>query len=319
MSLVCREWSGCDPAVVEPLYAVEVERWRRELGWEAARSWVEVERGRVGGTVKGFVAFDEAAAVGWTFGLLQPRLLLVGGLVAASEAATALLLDALASTAAGAGVPAVGLFVFPEPPGLARLLLRAGVPLLRYQYLSKRLSERDARLPSEPSQHAGIRPWHAGDVAATAALLAAAYPGADCSRPFAPDGTAAEWRQYVDELVWTSGCGELLREASFVACDERGSPTGAILTTRLAPSTAHVAQLAVQPAAQGRGLGRRLLQQACASARALGCDRVTLLVHPGNRRAARLYAQAGFTPAAQFVSARGPLGARERSALSLAG
>ncbi|SEF91241.1 L-amino acid N-acyltransferase YncA [Thermomonospora echinospora] len=64
------------------------------------------------------------------------------------------------------------------------------------------------------------------------------------------------------------------------------------------PSGAHVRQiqgLAVDPAEQGRGLGRVLLDAACERARQQGARRITLRVLSTNPRAIRLYERAGFT------------------------
>ncbi|RAY16012.1 GNAT family N-acetyltransferase [Actinomadura craniellae] len=63
------------------------------------------------------------------------------------------------------------------------------------------------------------------------------------------------------------------------------------------PSGAHVRQiqgLAVDPAEQGRGVGRALLEAACAEAARQGAWRVTLRVLSGNTSARRLYESAGF-------------------------
>jgi ribosomal protein S18 acetylase RimI-like enzyme len=78
---------------------------------------------------------------------------------------------------------------------------------------------------------------------------------------------------------------------------------GAVLVTRLAAATAHIAQIAVEPQSQRRGLGRLLVNAACVSASDAGCDRITLLVEGRNARARRLYEESGFVAAARFVSA----------------
>ncbi|WP_344245153.1 GNAT family N-acetyltransferase [Actinocorallia libanotica] len=66
----------------------------------------------------------------------------------------------------------------------------------------------------------------------------------------------------------------------------------------LQPSAAHVRQiqgLAVDPAAQGRGVGRLLLEAAVAEARRQGASKLTLRVLSGNTTARRLYERLGFT------------------------
>jgi len=52
--------------------------------------------------------------------------------------------------------------------------------------------------------------------------------------------------------------------------------------------------LVVRPSRRGRGIGRMLLQQVAARARADGVLRLTLLTDPGNERAHALYRGLGF-------------------------
>jgi ribosomal protein S18 acetylase RimI-like enzyme len=56
----------------------------------------------------------------------------------------------------------------------------------------------------------------------------------------------------------------------------------------------HVAGLAVNPAHQGQGLGRRLMEAAIAEARSRGARRLTLRVLGPNKRAQKLYESLGF-------------------------
>jgi ribosomal protein S18 acetylase RimI-like enzyme len=74
-----------------------------------------------------------------------------------------------------------------------------------------------------------------------------------------------------------------------------------ILTTRLAPSVAHVAQLAVDPEARRRNIARGLLAAASTAAFSLGCSAVTLLVAGDNRPALDLYFGRGFRPVATML------------------
>lgn len=57
---------------------------------------------------------------------------------------------------------------------------------------------------------------------------------------------------------------------------------------------AQVQNLAVHPGQRGRGIGRFLLGQGLAEARAQGCRLAALEVRPSNQRARRLYAALGF-------------------------
>jgi ribosomal protein S18 acetylase RimI-like enzyme len=58
----------------------------------------------------------------------------------------------------------------------------------------------------------------------------------------------------------------------------------------------HVGIIAVDDAAEGKGVGRALLDTAASWARARGFRRLTLNVFAGNERARRVYERAGFQP-----------------------
>jgi ribosomal protein S18 acetylase RimI-like enzyme len=298
MAIACVDWREADRGRLAALYAAEIRRWSDVLGWDTASSWDHIEIGRRLGTVSGLCALDaDGAIAGWTFFLRHHDVLQVGGFLAASDDATAALLDGIFASDTAARARSVTFFAFTDAPGLTDRLAHRGLTVVRYTYLAKPL----AAEPHTPSLD--VRPWRADDASAVARLLASAYPMADEGRPFAPCGTAEEWQEYVGQIVNASGCGTIMPDASFVAPNGEDCLAGTILVTRLAAATAHVAQIAVDPVAERRGMGRLLIGAACANAREAGCARMTLLVDDRNVRARRLYAHAGFVAVAGFVSA----------------
>jgi ribosomal-protein-alanine N-acetyltransferase len=62
----------------------------------------------------------------------------------------------------------------------------------------------------------------------------------------------------------------------------------------VAAGEAHLLNLCIDPACQGRGLGRRLLELLLRRAAARTARTVFLEVRPSNQRALRLYRAAGF-------------------------
>lgn len=300
MAIACEDWRGAEAERVAPLYAAEIDRWATELGWDTAASWAEVERGRRLGTVPGLLAIDETGGVlGWTFYLLHRAMLQIGGFVAASEAATAALLAGVLESELASSAEGVTLFAFAQAPGLTDAVRRRGLAVETHAYLSRPLSQEPLRLASR------VRRWRMDDVGATVELLARAYAAPDPTRPFAPRGDAAEWREYVGQLVGTNGCGALMPDSCFAVQQGSDRLAGIVLVSRLSPTTAHIAQVAVDPQLQGLGVGRLLVGSACSGARRAGCDRITLLVGERNRGARRLYESSGFVLAADFVSAGG--------------
>jgi ribosomal protein S18 acetylase RimI-like enzyme len=85
----------------------------------------------------------------------------------------------------------------------------------------------------------------------------------------------------------------------FLVAERAGRVVGFIRVVQPVPlpSGDHVRQIqgfAVDPAERGQGLGRLLLDAACAEARRQGARRITLRVLSVNARARRLYEAAGF-------------------------
>lgn len=80
-----------------------------------------------------------------------------------------------------------------------------------------------------------------------------------------------------------------------VVADDGGRVLGYAAVHRRRGSTlAHLASIAVRPDAEGRGVGRRLLEAAEASSLAAGCTRLALEVRSDNEAAQRLYDRAGY-------------------------
>lgn len=86
--------------------------------------------------------------------------------------------------------------------------------------------------------------------------------------------------------------GEFLPWASPIADGDDG-PSGAVLVVR-APYGPLIADVIVDPALQGRGIGRRLLVESIRSLRARRESVIVLNVTEGNGRAVRLYEALGF-------------------------
>jgi ribosomal protein S18 acetylase RimI-like enzyme len=90
---------------------------------------------------------------------------------------------------------------------------------------------------------------------------------------------------YLRQLINTPACGVLLPAASVAARASDGTLCGAVLTTSIGPRAAHIAQLVVDPDHARQGLGRRLVDAACAVAASEGRRYMTLLVAEDNTAA----------------------------------
>ncbi len=182
------------------------------------------------------------------------------------------MLDAILRDEIRSSVDTVTLFAFADAPDLAAALRLRGLSVDRYWYLGRDLQRvAPPRLPD-------VRQWRLDDVQATAELLGRAYEGRDESRPFAPRGMAEEWTDYVHQLTTGTGCGRLITDVSVCVPGGPNRLLAVALVTRIAETTAHLAQLAVDPQMRGRHLGKQLLEVVCAAANQAGCTRMTLFV-----------------------------------------
>jgi len=195
-------------------------------------------------------------------------------------------------------VEAVTVFAFCDVEGLAVALRQRGLNVGRYWYLS-----RDLPLRGGGATTSETRGWRLEDASATADLLMQVYGASDGSRPFVPTGTRSEWEQYVGQLITTAGCGTLLPEASWCVPAGPGRLAAVALVSRIAPSTGHLVQLAVDSRFRRRGYASSLLAGVCAAAARAGCRRMTLFVEGRNAAARALYESVGFEATASFVAA----------------
>lgn len=296
--LKCLDWRDLPSERVAPLYRAEVERWMSTLDWETKDSWAEVESGRQLGTVGGVVLLDEReAVVGWSFFLVHKRTLQVGGFIAPSVAGAQTMLDAILTDQVLSSVEAVTFFAFTEASGFGPALRAKGLSVDRYWYLGREIQR------VAPPRLDDVRRWRPDDARSTAELLARSYPAKDEARPFAPGGTSEEWSEYVGQLTSGRGCGVVLPDACFCISGGPSRLLGVALVTRLGDNTGHLAQLAIDPQAQRRRLGRRLLDLVCVAAAQAGCGRLTLFVGARNSSARSLYETTQFEVMASFLSA----------------
>lgn len=300
------DWRHHASETLAPLLAAEADRWRRLLYWETGGIWQGVERARRAGVLPGFLATaPDGQIAGWSFHARQGRQVQIGGLTAGSPETTEELLDAVWRSPETQAAETALVFGPFAAPGMERALAHRGADVDRYRYLA-----RDIPGAPTPRDSTLTRPWRCGDLAGTVGVLAAAH-GPDKARPFAPDGRPADWMAYVDHLLNTGGCGDFDAALSRAVDGAAGQMDGVALVTRLGPATVHLAQLAVRPGVQRRGVGSRLLSAVVAAAAASGAIRLTLLVGARNTRAVRLYERWGFVETSVFLSASCPRTGRD--------
>jgi mycothiol synthase len=169
------------------------------------------------------------------------------------------------------------------------LLERNGYRLARHYWrLERDLTEPVAGPPPPAGIHLRALEPRA-DAEAVHALDAAAFAGA-------PDNREMSLAAFVEEHLEAHDVAPAL---SLVA-ERDGRPVGFLLTRRWQDGVGYVADLAVQPDEQGRGVGTALLLNAFAAFRAAGLRTAQLHVASDNPHALRLYERAGMTQRFRF-------------------
>jgi ribosomal protein S18 acetylase RimI-like enzyme len=292
-----RDWRDAEAADTQLLYAREQDFWVRELAWDASNSWREIEQARTTWGLPGRLAIDHRRTVrGWSYFMPDGETLHIGGIAADTKEATKALVDASLEMAAVPPRPVrVSCFVPDRAEGFEQALRDRGFSCEHYHYLCRTLlGSADQGAASEAEG------WREGDLHDAAELLRTSY--GEHGRHFAPRGTLAEWEHYTRGLVERPGCGDLEPAITRVLRDG-GRMIGLVLTTRVAPGTIHLAQVAVHPGRRREGLGRRLVEEACRLSLPRAARQATLLVGEKNTAAHKLYTSMGFEPRATFIAA----------------
>jgi ribosomal protein S18 acetylase RimI-like enzyme len=215
----------------------------------------------------------------------------IGGVSAASEAATRALLGQLMQTT---GDP-VSCFIWDEAPGLTECLSAHGFHVSPFHYLTRPLQ---AALPAKGP----YRSWRESDAQQASHLLFAAYDF-ESSRAFVPRHAVESWREYVEHLMRFSGCGVFNPSLSRVL-ELQGQLRALVTSTMLSADTIHLAQVAVHPANRRRGIAESIVSEVLAAAASNGMRQASLLVSADNTAALTLYRALGFVERSRFVSAR---------------
>ncbi len=306
--MVCEDWRDVPAADLEPLYAVERDRWQRQLFWDLGPALQVVEQARIAGHLPGLVVRERRGApIGWCFYVLGQGVLQIGALTGTTAASLRLMLDRIFRSAESQMAQELSCFLFPVSPSVRAALARQRFALHAHDYMAATLPlGPDGARQDDEASLPGVRLWSPEDSPAAVRLMARAYAGDPTARCFSLHGRLDEWARYLGQLLAGPGCGTFAPDASFVVpSDETPSGLAAfVLTTFVAARTAHVAQLVVDPALQGRGLGRALLARAARTVQEAGAVRLTLIVGSANQPARTLYERAGFSSTGSFCYGR---------------
>ncbi len=297
----CDDWRQAGAAELAPWYAAERDRWTRVLGWDPVLVLALAEEARQAGRLAGFVARDDAGRItGVAYYNHERGALQIGALQAERADVVRDLLDRILESPEASFARRYQGFLFPPISGVDVALTRRRFDVMPQLYLGCRL---DGLAPpaGTPVQ---VRPWRDEDVPAAARLLARAYAGTATGAAFAPEGRLDEWVAYLGAVLHSPACGAFEPSQTVVIDGPRPERLGGlVLTTRLSPSTVHLAQVAVDPDQHRRGLASAMIGRVARLSSGGATRDVTLLVADDNAPARRLYERLGFEQRSVFLLA----------------
>lgn len=131
-----------------------------------------------------------------------------------------------------------------------------------------------------------LRPHRPGDIGWVISRHGALYAG------------EFGWDPSFEALVARIGAGFIDEfqpglERAWIA-EQKGERVGAVFIVRKSKTTAQLRMLLIEPKARGQGLGRRLVDECIAFARATGYRKITLWTHDVLVAARAIYQTAGF-------------------------
>jgi ribosomal protein S18 acetylase RimI-like enzyme len=306
--MILQDWRDVGTEELAPFYAAECRRYRDALQWDFEPSCRIIEEARRVGRLPGLVVRTSGGRIaGWSYFVVHDGVLQIGGLAADSASRLRALLDGVLQSAEARFSRSLTAFVFPGSPSLQAAFERQRFAIEPHAYLARPIvgGPRAESVRKGLAPEYRLRPLSEVDPAEVVRLAARSYAGMAESRCFAPDGRLDQWAQYLRQLLATPACGWYLSAASFaVEHRETRVVAGAIVSTALAPETAHVAQIVVSPPHRRAGLAAELVAAALERAREDGYATLSLLVAQANAPARNLYARLGFTETASFLFAR---------------
>jgi ribosomal protein S18 acetylase RimI-like enzyme len=180
---------------------------------------------------------------------------------------------------------------------LSTVFRRAGFRTYWHECLRLDVLQSSPALPA--LSWATLDPWQPAALEQSVELLYKAYIGQVEAEIHARYRSLEGCRQVLNTILGQGSCGPLVEEASGIV-RHRGQAIGLIVITEGLERQAHLPQVAIDPAYQGQGLGRMLLDHSVSRLTARHFDTLSLIVSCDNTHATRLYYAKGFQAASSF-------------------
>jgi ribosomal protein S18 acetylase RimI-like enzyme len=294
--------STVKPAELEDLWQYEMGLWRERLLWDVSDSIAMLRRLVERGVLPGKAVRVDDRTVGYVQYGIAGRFGVISTLVVSPDCSATgvgeMLLEHGVEVLRRQGVSRIeSQYISFDCPWLAPAFEHAGFCTYWREFL--RLDVQRSRSAVNSSGMVSLEPWGEADLHGSAAILQAAYHGGIEAEIHARYQTTDGCQDVLENLLYQGSCGGLVAKASAMA-RHRGRSIGFLVVTELAPRQGHVAQVAVLPEYQRRGIGQRLLDYGVSRLAACQFDTLSLTVSRANDRALRLYQAMGFRTVLAF-------------------
>jgi ribosomal protein S18 acetylase RimI-like enzyme len=295
------------------LFADEEQQWQEQLHWDYRPSAEMLRRHFDAGNLPGYVARVRGEVAGYCFFLYEGTKGLLGDLFvrpsfeqdgAPGESRIArLLLEHALETLLNAPpltrIEAQPISFGPEP--LRTVFLSQGFEVFPRLFLYRTFPA-DTPHDITPARQDSweMQPWQ-HNFEEMAGLIVDAYRDHVDSRLNDQYSDTKGAQRFLQNIVTFPGCGVFQEQFSLRAIEpQTGLLVGALLTSEVAPGVAHITQVCVRRGWQGRGVGRRLLQETLRRMEEAGFRGVSLTVTATNANAVTLYRRLGFHTLKEF-------------------
>jgi ribosomal protein S18 acetylase RimI-like enzyme len=294
---------------LEPLLEEEARHWHDELHWDYRGALDLIKRFLEAHALCGCVAFENGAAAGYSFYVLEEQKGLIGGLYVSqrfpqAEIGRRLLEEMLFSMRALPQLSRIEAQLMPFGGPVDSPLREQGFRLYTRQFMLLDL-QKNNNDESRAGASAGMRVerWNDRFFEPCAKLIYLSYANHVDGEINDQYRSRAGALRFLKNIILLPGCGQFVPSASFVL-RQPGSDelVGAVLTSEVSPGVGHTTQICVLPGYQGHGLGRMLMQTSAETLRALKFRELTLTVTSQNRSAVQLYENLHFTTIRSFTA-----------------
>ena len=292
---------------IEPLLEEESLHWRDELHWDYRGALELIKRFLEARALSGCVAYENGAAAGYTFYVMEEQKGLIGGLYVSPQfdqtaIARRLLEEMLYGMRTLPNLSRIEAQLMPFGGPVDHPLRELGFKLYIRQFMLLDLNK-ELDTPSGATTGLRLSRWNDRYFDPCAKLIYLAYANhidGDINDQYRSKAGAL---RFLKNIILLPGCGQFVPGASFVLhLPGSDDLLGAVLTSEVSPGVGHTTQLCVLPGHQGHGLGRALMITAVDALRGLKFHELTLTVTSVNHGAVQLYEKLGFRTLKSFTA-----------------